>query len=246
MATPAFVQLLLSGSSKTSGTSLALSGSVTLTIGNTIFLAFSCDDGGSAYAVVDNLGNIYRRLHELTNVGHVKTQLWTARVVIPGVLTTQTISWTTSVTAKAAVSGEFAGAINAIRLLDGEALDASSSRAVISRFCSKDDLWIGACGVEDDVALVPSGGQPLEPPLSVGSAGTTGASSASNISVSLIYFIPSNDNTANECQLAGATDASSIQSCASVGAVYALRRAFRMKTRPAPFKPGSPRYRGFS
>ena len=219
-----FDQLLGSNQSKTAGTSLVISpASKTVTVGKTIFVAFASDDGGSAHGITDNLGNTYSLVKEQINTANVKTQLWRAPVTTGGSITTITVAWTTNVTAKAAVAGEYSG-FGTLRLTEGNNGAATTTVAITSSTFFNGELWVCALGVEDDVASSVGGsaGDPPQTPVSAGTDGTTGGGSASNISVALGHILINADSTSN-AGLIGSNSGS--QDNAGAGAIYSAAAA---------------------
>jgi hypothetical protein len=207
-----FDQLLGSNQSKTAGTSLVISpASKTVTVGKSIFVAFASDDVGSAFGIVDNLGNTYTQVGATAQTaGAIKSQLWRAPVTAGGSITSITISWTTNITAKAAVAAEYSnfGAFNRSENSTGSAASivAPSSEASLAG-----ELWIAAHGVEDNVA--PTSGDAAD--IVAGSDGTGGGGSSSNISVSLVHSLISANGTDSITTLLDGT-----QNRAGVGAIY--------------------------
>jgi hypothetical protein len=212
---PLLVQALFSGQSKTLGSSLQITGTKTIAAGNVMFLAFACDDAGSSFGVTDNLGNTYTQVKEQINTGNVKTQLWRAPVTIGGSLTQQTIAWTTSLTARAAASGEFAP-VGALRLTDGNNGALGSTASILLQSSKRGELWVGAAGVEDDVAPTSGGSTGTGDIVVAGSSATSGSGSATNIAVSLIYILSLAD--ASNIGLNGTNSGS--QDNAGAGAIY--------------------------
>lgn len=214
-----FDQLLGSNQSKTAGTSLVISpSSKTVTVGKTIFVAYAGDDVGSAFGITDNLGNAYSLVKEQIQTGKVKTQLWAAPVTVGGSITSITVAWTTNVTAKAAVAGEFSNFFT-LRLTDGVNGSSGSTTAILDKAFFIGELWVGACGVEDDVKATMGGttGTPSQTVVEVSANGTTGGSSASNIFVTLGYILINANSTSNG-SLGGVN--SGTQDNAGAGAIY--------------------------
>jgi hypothetical protein len=213
----AFVQSLGSNQSKTAGTSLAISvASLTITVGNKIFVGYSGDNAGSAFGVTDNLGNTYTQDKEqIQTTGGVKTQLWVAPVTVGGTLTAITIAWTTNVTAKALAAAEFSG-IGTRDLTDGANGTNNLCGALVSQAFQTGDLLIGAFGVEDDVAPAVNGLNGAGTVDGSISNGTSGGSSTSNISVTLGYQFATNPDATVTWN--GAL--SGTQNSAGAGAIY--------------------------
>lgn len=211
-------QLLGSNQSKTADVSLAISpASKTVTVGNYIFVAFASDDVGSAFGITDNLGNTYIRIGNQAVTGtQVKTTLWIAAVTIGGSITTITMSWTTNITAKAIVAGEF-GNFGPLRLTENLGNVATQTSGSSFTF-TNNELWIAALGVEDDVASTLSvGGTPTQTAVDMGSNGTTGGLSDTNISVTLSYVLINANSSVNT---AFTQNNSGVQGCAAVTAIY--------------------------
>ena len=202
----AFVQNLLTGQSKTAGTSLGITGSATITLGNTLIIAFTIDDVGSGFGATDNLGNTYTLQKTTTSVGNIKTLIFSAPVTVAGTLTTQTISWTTSATAKAGVSAEFSN-VGTVRLTGGS--DGTGTTANISINIAANDtsffsgeLWVGAHGTENTNTSSNTGegitkGTPTQTIHDGLKNGTTGGSVSSNVNVRLAYILIDANSTAN-------------------------------------------------
>jgi len=221
----AFVQALLTGQSKTAGTSLVLSGSKTVTAGNTIFVAFASDDVGSGYSVADNLGNTYSVVEGPTvQSGAVKTTLWRAPITTGGTLTTITVSWTTNATAKAAVSGEFSGVGTLSTVGGGIASPANiNCYSVYGKTVPANGLAVGAHGYEtpttDDIVCSGYSGTPQLTMVEVGQDGTTGSGAASNITAELGYAVGTTTDSTG-FYLFGADNTSSSRANAGAGGVY--------------------------
>lgn len=217
------VQTLGSNQSKTAGTSLVISpASKTVTVGNVIFVAYGGDDVGSAFGIIDNLGNTYTLVKETVQAGEAKAQLWSAPVTTGGSITSITISWTTNVTAKAAVAGEF-GNVGTLRLTDGVGGAGAAASAISNQTFFTGELWVGACAIEDDVVPTSSGstGSPAQTKANDGGDGTTGGGSASNMSVCLGYILINADSSSNGYLDGVATGTS--QDSAGAGAIYNAR-----------------------
>lgn len=222
-----FVQALGTAQSKVAGTSLVISpASKTVTVGNSIFVGFSLDDAGaSAISVIDNLGNTYTvpTLADVTNSGAVRSQLWKAPVTTGGSITSITIGWTGSITAKAGVAGEFSGvgAENNIAFGQGVArTDGFSNAGQSSATFIDGGAIIGVWGVEDDVPAVGEGrvnGTPSQTVHEVGSIGTSGGASASNISATLGYILFTGTGTGT-CTLLAVLSGN--QNSAGTGSTY--------------------------
>lgn len=191
----AFVQSLGSAQSKTAGTSLATSTSLTLTAGNVVVVAFAADDVGSAFSCSDNLGNTYALQKTTVNAGHCKVLLFSGPVVTGGTLTAITVQWTTNVTAKAVAAGEFSGVDSTVIQTDG----ATASSANVTGGSTIDpvsgDLVVLAGAAEDNFPdLTVSTVMSCSPATltsngKVDANGTDGGGSASNISAALWYGI---------------------------------------------------------
>ena len=218
----AFDQLLGSNQSKTSGNSLVISpSSKTVTVGKTIFVAFAFDEFAATtnHGIVDNLTNTYSLVkNQAPGSNTIRTQLWSAPVTTGGSITSITISWTTNITAKAAVAGEYSG-FGALRLTDGANGTAGTTTGIASNTFFTDELWIAALGVEDNVAVSVSGttGTPSQTKVSAGTNATSGGASASNIAVTLAHILVANDSTANAV-LSGSNDGNQVN--AGAGAIY--------------------------
>jgi hypothetical protein len=217
----AFVQALFTGQSKTAGTSLAITGSLTVTSGNFLAVAFASDDVGSGYSVTDNLGNTYTQAGStITQAGSVKTMLFVAPVTTGGTLTTQTVSWTTNATAKAAVSGEFSGLGTTYQtngLATAGAFTCQCFTGTPPDTIPTGGIGIGACGWEgpNGDTITASGGATVL----VGHLGTTGGGAVSNITAALVY-----NTTAGQTFLASADSTS--RANAGVGVGYNAVSAF--------------------
>lgn len=201
----ALVQALFTGASKTKGTSLVISGSKTITAGNLLMVGFACDDVGTAFGCVDNLGNTYTLQTTIALTGSVKTMIFTAPVTSAGTLTSQTISWTTDATAKAAQSAEYSG-LGAQRLTDGlGAASSNNTYYTANRVYAAGEMSLLAAGYEDNqdqAGLAFSPGSYGDGTAKTGSgalgvhgviAGTTGGGSASNICCAIGWVMPTVD-----------------------------------------------------
>ncbi len=217
-----FNALFGSNQSKTAGTSLAINPTdITVAAGDDIFLAYAGDDGGSAFGVTDGgTASITWTLEkEQINAGNVKTQFWRGNVTAGGTLTDLTISWTTNVTAKAAVAGWFSG----VGTLDGTS-GVNSATAICTVVddatigWESGDLVVGGAGYEgpgtDALNLIDNG---TLSDAEIGQNGTTGGGAASNIAVSLIYGIATATQDGTDVRVNNATNA---QDNAGAGAVY--------------------------
>jgi hypothetical protein len=223
---PAFVQALLTGNSKTSGTSLVLSTSspsqLPVTAGNDIFVAFACDDAGSAFSATDNLGNVYELVREEPFASFVKTQLWRAANIVGGTLTTITVSWTTALTAKAAVAGEFS-LLGPLRATDGITIASPNESVAVAHARQpwfRGELVIGAMGWEgpntDDT-------DPFDEAYGatiVGQNGTTGGSATSNIFVDLCYQMAPRDSAPTQSYKLAVFNNQAVRNNAAAGAIY--------------------------
>lgn len=215
---PAFVQTLLTGQSKTADTSFVLSGSKVVTAGNYIFLAFASDNTAFALSVADNLGNMYQDVKQQENAAGVLTTLWLAGLtqqLVGGTLTSITVSWTGSTTAKAGVSAEFSG-LGERDGTYGESVTGTDLRYAFHNTTpwQSGDLLIGALGWQtpgtDDIT--PGAG------VEVAQEGTTGGLDDSNITVQMLYAAPNIDSVTNDSY--GATDLTRSVVAAGAGAVY--------------------------
>lgn len=195
-----FVQPLLSGSDKTKGATLTLTGAATTQAGHDIFVAFAADPGGGPWVVGDNLGNNYLAEEVTLNPRMVEAVLFRAAAIVGGTITTITIQGAAPVVAKAAVAGEFVG-VGIGRPAGGDMTFnwvAQYMNAINADTFPAQALSVGAAGYEqrgDDVieAEIPSGttrcdGAPIFNHL-VGQAGTRGQGDRTNILAGLVYAI---------------------------------------------------------
>jgi hypothetical protein len=155
---------------------------------------------------------------EQINAGNVKSQLWRGNVTAEGTVGRIDNNWTGSITAKAAVAGWFSG----VGTQDGTVGENNSpGDAPFWRHTTvaaqAGDLIIGTGGLEGPNGdnVVP-GGSPTG--TEVAQDGTTGGSQPSNITVALIYAIPSSNTTSSD--LLYADDLTSDRDAAGAGAVY--------------------------
>lgn len=203
------VKNLFTGSNKTSNASFAITGSLTITVGNRIFLALACDTGGSAHGVTDNLLNTYTIVEEVNNSGNVRAILFSAPVTVGGTLTTQTIAWTTNITAKAAASAEFSGVGEFKEVGEGVAGDGIGGLNCTSNVAIKcipsGGLVVGAAGLETDTTPTSSSnsGDPSLSSAEAGGTHTTGAGAASNIGGLLCYALGVTTPSAQHVLVAG-------------------------------------------
>lgn len=223
----AFNALFGSNQSKTAGTSLNINPTdITVATGDDIFLSYAGDDIGSAFGVTDGgtASITWTQEKEQINTGAVKSQLWRGNATAGGTLTDITISWTTNVTAKAAVAGWFSG-VGTRDYNDGQnatAADCFGVDVAGSTAWQAADLVISANGYEgpngDD--LVFGGLNTTGETAEVGQNGTTGGGAASNITASLTYMIPTSDASAGDNRVGAHNNTSSARNNAGAGAVY--------------------------
>jgi hypothetical protein len=202
----ALVQVLFVGQSKASAASLAITGSKTITLGNTLFVGWAGDTGGSAHGCTDNLGNVYTIVYEVNNSGNVWTILFSAPVTKPGTLTTQTVAWTTNIAAKVAESAEFSG-VGELSIAGGLAGVSAAISCSANATIPTNGLLIGMAGHEQDTIPTAgnSGGAPPTTVTLVGTGiNTTGGGAASNIGGALVYTLASTIEP-NESRIAAAS-----------------------------------------
>lgn len=214
-----FVQNLLSGASKTAAASFQITGSKTVTIGNTIFVAFGSDDVGSNFSLADNLLNTYTQVSVFSSGAHAKVQLWISTITVGGTLTQQTMSWTTNITAKGMVSGEFAG-VGTLPLGASQATGSATGSAAPSGNGIVDGLAVYACAVEAECTISLEGSSPgfavSAGAHECGDVTTTAGGGASNIETCLAYALCVNTNVGS---LSG-TISSGSASSAGLLAIY--------------------------
>lgn len=216
----AFVQALFSGQSKTTGTTLVLSGSKTIVLGNEIFVAFASDPAAGTFSCADNLGNTYAVANSAvqgSGTTGVATRLFKADVTNPGTLTSITVTHP-SMAARAGMAGEFSG-VGTLRTTGthigtalgvGNAYPGGSGGTTTASIAG--DLWIGAVGVESAINALTG----VAPTLKVATEiATAGSGAATNIEAVLVYLIAA-DTTAKQCAVSIAAGSSA----ASAGAVY--------------------------
>jgi hypothetical protein len=187
----ALVQVLFVGQSKTSAASIAITGSKTITLGNTMFVGWAGDLGGTAFGCTDNLGNSYAVVHAVTNSNGVETRLFKATVTAAGTLTTQTVAWTTNLTAKVAESAEYSG-VGEVTAVGGTTGVSSAIGCSSHRTVPTGGIVIGMAGHEQDTIPTASGsgGDPGLTNSLVGTGiNTTGAGAASNIGGALVHAL---------------------------------------------------------
>jgi hypothetical protein len=219
----AFVQSLGSNQSKAAGTSLAIAvASLSVTVGNDIFVAFASDVVGTLHAVTDNLGNTYSLRRTDENPGQVRSQLWRSTITTGGTLTSITESWTTNITAKAMVAGEFSG-LGIEDGVTGNQNDLSENFTISQSLLTwqTGDLLVGAVGWEGPAtdAIAPTGTVGIFSTIAeVGQNGTTGGGAATNITCTLNYYIASaNPGAGNSARDLNSTSA---RGNAGSGGVY--------------------------
>jgi len=232
-----FNALFGSNQSKTAGTSLNINPTdITVAAGDDIFLAYAGDDVGSAFGVTDGgTASITWTLEkEQINAGNVKSQLWRGNVTAGGTLTDITISWTTNVTAKAAVAGWFSG----VGTQDGTDGNSTSGGVAVvdhDRLAFQNgDLVIGAGGHEGpgtDALGVTEGGEWTALAEEVGQDGTTGGGVASNIVVNLVYGIANADSVTGDFLLSN--NSTAVRDSAGAGAVYSPAAVAFVPRQPA-------------
>lgn len=186
--------------SKVAGTTLDITGSQAVDVGDDVFLGFAFDDVGTGFTPSNNAGPsiTWVQLGTTSNPTHVNARLWRGTVTAAGTLTTITITWTTNNTAKAAVAGIFTGVGTTKR---GENTDSNASSndvgTVISILTTFDwqsgDLVIGVAGYEgpgtDSLSVSEINGTTLTSITEEGQDGTTGSTVDTNITCQLAWAI---------------------------------------------------------
>lgn len=214
------------GSSKTAGTTLALTTTGGVEVGESIFVAFSFDYVAADPTCADSLGNTYTKEYRLNNSTIIGAILFRSIVTVAG---TPTITVThSSLTARAGLAasfknvgtqratGGFAQAANVGAIATPGTADGSAVAGVAK------DLWIGAFALETAIGNAFSPGvsaSPLDAPGAaepVAESGTTGGSANTNAMCGMLYYIVP-DETAR--RLRGFSSASS--NTVGAGASYA-------------------------
>lgn len=210
-----------SNQSKTAGVSLTINpADITLATGDDIFLAYAGDDVGSAFGMSDSgtASITWTQEKEQIYTGNVKTQLWRGNCTSGGTLLDITISWTTDVTAKAAVAGWFSGVGTQDRVTGANSATARCT-GLSTGAAQTGDLCISANGYEgpngDDVVASNTSGQGGS--SEIGQNGTTSGGAASNVTVTLSYLVM---NVDQDFQDLGALNNTSARDNAGAGAVY--------------------------
>jgi hypothetical protein len=197
----AFVQSLFTGVNKSASTTLPITGSATVTVGNTIFIAFAALGNRTGITCTDNLGNTYAEVVRTNNASAVTTSLLQATVTNGGTLTTQTISHPNT-NAKEAISVELSGVGTATatgtHAANGTVMNAyPGTSAATTTAQTVGDLWIGAFGWNGPVTdgfSVDAGGVTASEPTA--EQGSSGQSATSNTAVGLLYFISNSSTSA--------------------------------------------------
>jgi hypothetical protein len=132
------------------------------------------------------------------NAGHVVVRLNRGDVTSGGTLTSITMNWTSSVTAKAIVIGIFSG-VSSTKV--GEASDTNASSTAVAAVLAVNptfvwhagDLLVGAVGYEgpgtDDLTCAEQNGSTLSSVTEEGQDGTTGSTADTNITCELVWAI---------------------------------------------------------
>lgn len=138
------------GASKTAGTTVATSTTLTLTSGDLICVAFACDDTAGTYSCADTVNTYIEDVTALTNAGHVQLHVFRS---IAGTTANLTITVThPSLTARALVTMSFSGTASSSPF-DTSAAGATGTSATPASGSvtpSADNYVVfGAVGVED-------------------------------------------------------------------------------------------------
>lgn len=233
-----FNSLFGTAQSKTAGTSLNINpADITVAAADDIFLAYAGDDVGSAFGVTHGGTASITWTLEKENIfaTNAKAQLWRGLVTAGGTLTDITISWTTNVTAKAAVAGWFSG-VGTLRNTAGGHNGVSPYHYIatttdeagwvedeISAGWFIGDLVVGTGAVESTSEAaytgVTAGATWASGPTVVGSDSTIGAGAASNMTAVLSFGIASSDETTASAARIGADNGNNRDN-ASAGAIY--------------------------
>lgn len=198
----AFVQSLLQGGRKAGSTTTVVSGSVTVTAGNTIFVAFGGADVSGTYSVADNLGNTYALSGSAASgSGQMAARLFRADITTGGTLTTITVTHPT-ITATGAIAVEFSGcgtlnnsgthndggsALATIDLYPGGTGATLNTQAQIVG-----NLWLGVGSYQGPVTngfAASATGSDVAAAEPTPEQGTTGGSPSSNIGMGFLYYI---------------------------------------------------------
>jgi hypothetical protein len=215
----AFVQSLGENQSKTDETSIILTvASLTVTVDNNIFVSFGSDDIGSGFSCVDNLGNTYTLVEEVINSGNCKVQLWRALITVGGTLTSITMSWTTNITAKCIIAGEFGpvGPIIHKKLYTG---NNSLIESLQETYYQSGMLYIVCAAVENDKLVVYSGIENAGNVGSTDSIKTTGGGATTNIGLGQGYISVVNSKGTN-LQVRANVELGTAVDFASIGITY--------------------------
>jgi len=203
--TIAFVQGLLSGTNKATASTLTVTGSKSLTVGNMVFIGYAHRATGTiTYSAADDLGNSYPTISSSAVNNAVSTVLLGGIVTVGGTVTSINIDSTVSYTAAAAISVEFSGvgAVNATGLLRAASTNLNAYPGTSTTTTAAQtigDLWVGSFAWQSPVVaftmpVAATSGVAASQPIAA--IGTSGQASGSNCSVAFGYFI-CDANTSN-------------------------------------------------
>lgn len=149
------VQTLLRAQQLIINNGIVISGSKTVTLGNTIVVASTCGSVGGLYTAADNLGNTYIRIGEVTGnttsgEADMTLGVLVAEVTNPGTLTAISISWTNlTTTRQSALSVEFEGNLTAFGT--GAGFHPSGTGTTVGgAVAPSNGFWLFAAGIGSD------------------------------------------------------------------------------------------------
>lgn len=190
----AFVQQLLTAQNKVASTSLVMSGTKTVTVGNYIIVTLASDPVPSAGACTDNLGNTYTRYgssFQGSGTSGIQTYQFHAPITTGGALTTITTSWTGSTTAKAAVSCEYSGLSSTVPSVQASSGTGTAATYGIAANATAGNAGIFGVAVEATGAITAAtSGTPSTTTNVRMTATTTGSGAATNIAVAIVDVVP--------------------------------------------------------
>ena len=212
------------GTEKVSDTTLVLTPTNSLAVGNVGVCVFSSDNVGTASGdnddhtdVSDSVGNSWTQRAEMTNAGNanasVTVSLWTteAAFVLDG---TDTITFTvvSAVTAKAAMCREFTvGAGNVVSVVGAVATDETNNGQVASlastTVASAEYLFFRGIGYESDADITGLTATSSPAFTSCGVTSTDGGGEASNIGVTCEWIIATATTETSNPSFTGDTSA---------------------------------------
>lgn len=210
----AFVKSLFNNQNKIASTSIALTGSLSVAVGNVIFVGLAIDDTASAFTCTDNLGNTYTVDIE-GGFGGVKSVIYRAPITTGGTLTTITPAWTTSTTAKAARSFE-ASDVGTLKDTGSNIATATTVECLLTADTLPADGFAVYMGGWEAPSNESTWSTPASDGTTEGTTGTTGGGAATNVTCHLCW-----DTSAVDEAISRTSDKSvTTRDASGIGATY--------------------------